>query len=381
MAGPGIRQWEMARALERKGHETAVLARRLEPGFSGTDISFVGKASLRNLVSRIRRADCVIQSGRPVPILISLLFRTTLIFDQYDPVLFEFLERPAESRRARAGKFALLLLWRARQRVVLRYGDGFLVANEKQKDLLIGQLAICGHAEKIDSITVAPFGLPEAKPRRRRRLLRGERIRDSDFLLVWGGGIWDWFDPFTLLAALSKLGSQRSDIKAYFPGLRPPSPDSQKMAAVGAFLDEARRLGLLETSVFVNAEWTPYEERVDYLLEADAGISLHKDSMETRFAFRTRMLDYLWAGLPVISSKGDGWAERIDAQGLGVTVACGDADGLAQAILKLADDPGFRKSCRTNVEAAAEEFTWSSIVARLDLSPGRRGKKGGADEP
>ncbi len=56
--------------------------------------------------------------------------------------------------------------------------------------------------------------------------------------------------------------------------------------------------GALGTSVFFNPDWVAYEDRGDYLLEADAGVSTHFAHIETEFAFRTRILDYLWAGLP-----------------------------------------------------------------------------------
>jgi glycosyltransferase involved in cell wall biosynthesis len=302
-----------------------------------------------------------------MPILLSLLFRRKLIFDQYDPVIFEFLERRTVSFAGRLGNGIMLLLWELRQRIVLQFGDGFLVANEKQKDLLIGQLTILGHMNKLGSITVLPFGLPDSQPVKTRPVLRGTKIKETDFLLVWGGGIWDWFDPLTLLRALAKIKTKRDDIKVYFPGLRPPSPDSRKMAVVEDFLAEARRLGLLESTVFVNAEWTPYEQRADYLLEADAGVSLHKDSLETRFAFRTRMLDYIWAGLPIIASKGDSWADLIEQRGLGLTADSGDVDAVVSAVIKMADDRVFRGRCREQAKAVAGEYAWDTLADRLPL--------------
>ena len=42
-----------------------------------------------------------------------------------------------------------------------------------------------------------------------------------------------------------------------------------------------------------------------YLLDADLAVSAHFDDVETRFAFRTRLLDCLWAGLPVVTTRGD----------------------------------------------------------------------------
>ena len=66
--------------------------------------------------------------------------------------------------------------------------------------------------------------------------------------------------------------------------------------------------------------WVPYDERADFLLDADLGVSTHLEHIETAYSFRTRVLDYWWAGLPVVATDGDtfapdraGWAvESID---------------------------------------------------------------------
>jgi glycosyltransferase involved in cell wall biosynthesis len=227
---------------------------------------------------------------------------------------------------------------------------------------------VLGHTAKLGSVATLPFGLPDQPPVTSDTVfLRGTKIAAGDFLMVWGGGIWDWFDPFTLLLALAKVRSERSDIKAFFPGLTPPNPDAARMAVVSKFLSLARKLELLDTTVFVNEGWTPYEQRAAYLLEADAGISLHKDSLETRFAFRTRMLDYLWAGLPVIASRGDSWGDLIEQRGLGLTVPCGDADAVAAAVVKMADDAPFRDHCRSRVMDVASDFVWDKLIERLDV--------------
>src|SRR5664280_3299763 len=47
---------------------------------------------------------------------------------------------------------------------------------------------------------------------------------------------------------------------------------------------------------------SPYTERSDHLLDADVGVSTHFDHVETEFSFRTRILDYLWTGLPIVAT-------------------------------------------------------------------------------
>src|SRR5690242_21510423 len=50
------------------------------------------------------------------------------------------------------------------------------------------------------------------------------------------------------------------------------------------------------------------------------------DNVETHFAFRTRVRDYIWAGLPMILTKGDSFASLVETQQLGRTVAERDVE-------------------------------------------------------
>ena len=127
----------------------------------------------------------------------------------------------------------------------------------------------------------------------------------------------------------------------------------------------ADELGLRDQTVFFNDAWVPYAERQDYLLEADIGVSTHYESIETLFAFRTRLLDYLWAGLPMIVSSGDTLSELVAEHGLGYVVAPGDVEGLAAAILKLADEPDRRERRAAAMAAVREQFTWERTLEPL----------------
>jgi len=133
---------------------------------------------------------------------------------------------------------------------------------------------------------------------------------------------------------------------------------SQRAAALS---DE---LGLTGRQVFFT-EWVPYAERQNYLLEADIGVSLHFDHLETAFSFRTRLLDCLWAGLPVIATAGDSVSALVKREGLGLTIAPEDAAGAAQAVLRLAGDPALRAACRENLRRVAPAFQWDAAVAPL----------------
>ena len=130
----------------------------------------------------------------------------------------------------------------------------------------------------------------------------------------------------------------------------------------------ADALGLTGTHAFFNDGWVAYDDRQNFLLEADIGVSTHLDHVETAFSFRTRILDYLWASLPVVATAGDAFAELIEARRLGLIVPPGDVDALEDALFTLLTDEDLAQECRTNAAGIAPEYRWGRVlVPVLDL--------------
>src|SRR6185436_5397570 len=125
----------------------------------------------------------------------------------------------------------------------------------------------------------------------------------------------------------------------------------------------ARELGLLGRVVRFNDGWVPYEERGAWLLQADCAVAAHRDHLETRFAHRTRLLDCLWAGLPVVCTRGDELAERISREGLGEAVPVGDPGALAAGLARVLD--AGRAAYSERLAAAAGELRWSRVAEPL----------------
>jgi hypothetical protein len=255
-------------------------------------------------------------------------------------------------------------------------GDFLVCASEKQRDFWLGHLAALGRLNTRtyddDStlrslIDVAPFGIPAEPPRRTRPVLKGvvDGIGPDDQVVLWGGGIYNWFDPLTLLRAVDLLRTRRPGVRLFFLGMQHPHPDVPEMRMSLAARTLAAELGLTGTHVFFNEDWVRYDERADYLLEADVGVSTHLDHVETAFSFRTRMLDYLWAGLPMVCTRGDVFAALVDEHGLGLTVAPGDVEGLADALDRLLGDAAFAAACRSRVAELAPSFSWAQVLTPL----------------
>ncbi len=209
----------------------------------------------------------------------------------------------------------------------IRRGDFFLCASARQRDFWLGHLAAAGrvneHTYDADPalsslITVVPFGVEDEPPRHRAPAMRGvvAGIGAADEIVFWGGGLYNWFDPLTAIRAVDRLRHRRERVRLFFAGARHPNASVGETTMATRARALAGDLGLTGRHVFFH-DWIAYDERESFLVEADIGLSSHVDHLETAFSFRTRVLDYLWAGLPTVTTQGDTLAEVIDRGGRG----------------------------------------------------------------
>lgn len=258
-------------------------------------------------------------------------------------------------------------------RFCMRVGGYFVTSNERQRDFWIGYLLASEglmpsdlrdrHTAEI--IGLVPFGMEDGDPVAQGHGIRGRfGIADDDLVLLWAGGIWDWFDAETPIRAIAELRRDRDDIHLVFYGTTHPNSLIGKPPAVTRAEELAAELGVLDVAVHFIDGWVPADRRADFLVDADIALSAHKDSFETRYAFRTRILDHFWASLPSIVTRGDWFAEYIDTHGLGLTTGYGDVEGTRNAILELAD-PVRREDIRTRIGAVREDWRWSATTADL----------------
>jgi len=258
----------------------------------------------------------------------------------------------------------------------LQRGDFFLAASERQRHFYLGQLAALGRINPANYasdphldhfIDVVPFGLSSTPPLHEKDVLKGALpgIGKDDKVLLWSGGLYNWFDPKTLIRAVAKVAGAHPDVKLFFQGTKHPHPGVPEMGIVAESRGLARELGVEGVNVFFNDSWVDYRDRQNYLTEADAGVSTHYSHIETTFSFRTRILDYLWAGLPMVVTEGDHFAELVEREKLGVVVPAEDEQALADAIEKVLYDDRFAAAARRNIARVRVAFEWENVLKPL----------------
>lgn len=370
MAGPAIRTVELARVVAAAGHRVVVAApsgSHLED--PGIDLLvWEGTTALRDVVVD---ADAIVVFA---PVLADNLWLGSLgvplVVDAYDPGLLETLEQrrgePFNAQRtwvADAGRHLV---------EPLRHADVVLVANERQRHLVLGILAATGRlgsrltAEDptLDRfILTVPFGLPSEPPAPVDGSLREPRgsLPADAFIAYWGGGLYAWLDPSTLVDAIGRT-SDRRIVAAFLAGPH-PTPVVGELPLVEVARRLSVELGVQDRVSFID-HWVPYRHRSAWLCDADVGISLHHAHPETELSFRTRVLDYIWAGLPILCTEGDVLAELVSARDLGIVVPVGDPDAVARALEQLAaEDDATRRARRSRSATVAAEMTWPVVAA------------------
>lgn len=371
-SGPAIRCLELARVVAAQ-HEVTITT------LQSSDLKLDGIALISDALNRkaelraaAKASDVVVTQGLVLaryPALEKLAKH--LVIDLYDPYLFEYLQHA----HPRHPSWGYLRQWYRLNQQMLA-GDFFLCANERQWDYWLGRLCALGrlnpeeHARDASFrglLAVAPFGLPAEAPRKTAPALRGvvPGIGKDDFVLLWAGGLWQWLDPMTPIRAMQKVAAKDANVKLVFLGTQDPNPRNRAMSMGEEARKLAVELNLLEHSVFFHAEWVPYEQRQNFLLEADAGISAHQATVEARFAFRTRVLDYIWAGLPMILSAGDDFGDWVERERVGTAVQPGDVQGWANAISEMTANASEREAMKQRLSKVAPRFQWEKTAEPL----------------
>ncbi|NTV38812.1 MAG: glycosyltransferase [Demequinaceae bacterium] len=375
IAGPAIRAWNMAQLLSESHEVTLLSLSGVEPMEAHFSLAHVNPGDDRAFKRFEQWADVIVFQGHAMSVFDSLRSSSKiLVVDIYDPMHLEQLEQgrdlPAVQWTQQVADATDVL-----NEQLIR-GDFFLCASDRQRMFWLGQLAALGRISPATYlgdpdlerlIDVVPFGLPAVPPEHERGVLKGvlPGIGPDDKVLLWSGGLYNWFDPKTLIRAVAVLRERRPEIRLFFQGTKHPHPGVPEMAIVAESRALAEELGVLDSAVFFNDSWVDYADRQNFLTEADAGVSTHFSHIETTFSFRTRILDYLWAELPMVLTAGDHFAELVEAERLGIVVGATDVDQLAAALEKVLYDADFIAEAKANIARVRERYFWETALAPL----------------
>lgn len=361
MGGIGIRYQELASRLPRPGLDVVLI--------TAGDPAAVPDGTLpRDRIRPFRRgglreisADCdgAVAQGYLANDLLNECPALPVVIDLYDPFLLENLHYSKtlgiDHYRNDHATWVLQL----------SRGDFFLCSSEEQRNFYLGFLAALGRVnpKRVDRdptltglIATVPFAIPDELPEHR-PLLEAPRASERRILF---GGLYDWYDPWTLLHALERF--DRIDWTLFF--VRNPNPLDTPQRLLTEVKEWCEQRGWLGGRVRI-IDWVAAERRFDLLRDVDVLVTTHLPSIETSLSTRTRILEALACGRKVVVSKGGSVSDLIERHRTGWTVPPGDEVALAQVLGPLLDGTIAATTPGGCTEEMLERYSWTRVLEPL----------------
>ena len=333
-AGIGIRFLEIASVLRADGHEVTMLSRDAGAFSPETLLRVSGESDVAVVQGHV--ANDFFAHVRPIPTAIDL----------YDPFIIENLHYFAE-RGAEVYAHDQATLMNS-----LAQGDFFLCASAAQRHFYLGALLAVGRVNPIafendprleSLIAIAPFGV--APPR--------ASAHDTSDLLF--GGIYDWYDPILAIEAVKLARESVPSMTLTFT--THPNPELTPQGKAAEAIEYAKNFD------FVRFEpWVEYAERGAFYDRFAMALLTFPQSIETDLSMRTRVYDYLWGGLPIVTSSAPGTDELLTRYGAGLIVDSESPPAFARALLDTMRD---RERLRDGARRFVDDHQWPRVLRPL----------------
>lgn len=350
-AGVGIRFLEVARCLLTEGHTVSLLSP--DGGqIAGCHCLPITPQSLHDISSR---SDAAMVQGHAANDYFTHAVEIPTVVDLYDPFIIENLHyfETHGDEVFRHDHETLL--------TSLRRGDFFLCASQAQRFFYLGALLTAGRLNpeafvsdpSLESlIAIVPFGVPPP-------LDRSGSSPASHRVLF--GGIYDWYDPILAIDAVAAAREAIPDMTLSFT--EHPNPSLTPQSAAARARDYVRRH---HYDSFVEFQpWAPYDERISYFGSFGAALITFPRSIETELAMRTRIFDYLWAGLPIVTSSAPGTDSLVKEHENGTVVESSSPKDFAKALVQIIGDPSLHARMSENASRWSESHQWPILLKPL----------------
>lgn len=326
-AGVGIRFIEMARVLRDDGHAVTILS----PDAGAVEGCAADYINPETLLAVSHASDAAVVQGHVANAFFQQAAPIPTVVDLYDPYIIENLHYYAE-RGAEVFQHDHFTLLSS-----LARGDFFLCASEAQRQFYLGALLAAGRLnpalfesdpELKTLIGIAPFGVPP---------IAATTQRGGATFNILFGGIYDWYDPILAIEAAALVPNATLTFNHH------PNPEVTPQGKLAEAMEHVRR----KAYEFVRFEpWTPYAERAEFFARFDVALITFPRSLETDLSMRTRVYDYLWCGLPIVTSSAPGTDELLARYDAGIVVTSDAPRAFAEAILRVNRDGRFEQFVR-----------------------------------
>ncbi|HUO85007.1 MAG TPA: glycosyltransferase family 4 protein [Thermoanaerobaculia bacterium] len=347
-AGVGIRFLELASALVTAGHQVTVLS----PAAGNVEGARSGPLTPAAIRAETGLADVALVQGHAANDFFAHGLRVPTVIDLYDPFIIENLHYRHPRHETFLHDHETLLR-------TLRRGDFFLCASEAQRHFYLGMLLSLGRLNPLvfssdptgrNLLDLVPFGVPPPRE-------APSKSPDNHHLLF--GGIYDWYDPAIAIEAVARARETFAGLTLTFT--HHPNLDTTPQDVFHRTREMVSQRGW---ESFIRFEpWIPYHQRSRYYDQYRAALLTFRPSIETDLAMRTRIFDFLWGGLPVITRSAGGTDAILSRFHAGLVVDGDDPAAYASVIERILRDQEEAASLAAGTRRFVAEHQWS-VVAR-----------------
>ncbi len=158
------------------------------------------------------------------------------------------------------------------------------------------------------------------------------------------------------LEAIARLKAAGVYVTLHCAGHGPLKAKMEKYACTLDVLDRVEFLGVIDHGKFLTELWNP-AWHVALLPSIETG--------KNKEGIPVFLMEAMAAGLPVVATRTGGIPELLES-GAGVLIPERDANAIADALLKLATDSGFRRELTlAGIRRVQDQFNLESTVSRL----------------
>lgn len=241
--------------------------------------------------------------------------------------------------------------------LLLRRGDHFSTVSPSQRVAVIGELMVLGALdgkdvshEMVSSIEHCALSIPERK----------NYEKKNRITILSSGSFNLWFDADTLFDALEMVMTKDEKIDFIsMGGAVPHSPhkyEDFKKKVSGSKLKNRMRI----------CSWVDEQELDETYKLTDIAVYTDIPCYEAELGARTRVLDWISKGIPVVCTRGAGISLDIERHHLGIVVNQQDPKALASAISTLIDNSSlYNEIVENQIRWCREDASMEKVFAPL----------------
>jgi len=373
--GGGMRCWGLALGLTANGYDVTVAVNN---GFpvditkTKEGVHLLNWQEDAKFAELINSYDSVIISysmGGPTSFVIDYISdHVTLILDCYVPIYIEVSARNSADKTLEYTNYRTDIM---HYNKALKRGDYFLCANVPQKHMYMGVLSALGvinpYSYEKERVLLVPFGVESTLNINNSHNPYHELgIKKDDFTLLWFGGLYPWFNIEPLLEVIKDLSIKQPKLKFVIVGGKNPynnHPDFIRQYEVARKYAENNNL-IDKAILFV--DWVDFNDRINWYQHADVVISINNIGEENIYSWRTRVMDYVWGEIPMITNGGDPLSDELIATESAIKLKDLEKKTIYDTIENLLNNKKALSAYKKNLLSVKSKYHWEKTVEALD---------------